>query len=116
MPIERKILNMFEFCRNSKIAISVDNHFDEYTPSQGKSVPTDQQTVLMHQYVLIESHCKTSVALWVHPFSPAKVLSFRNVQEVPLYRILFILFVGLASYFNVNTTKTSCTKMLISFP
>ena len=69
MPIERKILNMFEFSRNSKIAISVDNHFDEYTPSQGKSVPTDRQTVLMHRYVLIESHHKTSLALWVHPFT-----------------------------------------------
>ena len=58
---------MFEFSRNSKIAISVDNHFNEYTPSQGKSVPTDRQTGLMHRYVLIESHRKTSVALWVHP-------------------------------------------------
>ena len=69
MPIAREIINMFEFSRNSKIAISVDNHFDEYTPSQGKSVPTDRQTVLMHRYVVIESHRKTSVALWVHPFT-----------------------------------------------
>ena len=67
MAIEMEILNMFEFSQNSKIAISVDNHFDEYTPSQGKSVPTDRQTVLMHQYVLIESHRKTSVTMWVHP-------------------------------------------------
>ena len=29
MPIEREILNMFELNRNSKIAISVHNHFDE---------------------------------------------------------------------------------------
>ena len=44
----------------------------EFSPSQGKSVPTDRQTVLMHRYVLIESHRKTSVALWVHPFSMTK--------------------------------------------
>ena len=69
MPIEREILNMFEFSRNSKIAIFVDNHFDEYTPSQGKSVPTDRQTVLMHRYVVIESHRKNSIALLVYPFS-----------------------------------------------
>ena len=68
MPIEREILNMFEFSRNSKIAIFVDNHFDEYTPSQGESVPTDRKTYFMHQYVVIESHRKTSVTLWVHPF------------------------------------------------
>ena len=67
MIIERKILNMYEFSRISEIAISVDNHFDEYTPSQGKSVPTNRQTVLVHRYVLIESHRKTSVTLWVHP-------------------------------------------------
>ena len=66
MPIEREILNMFELSQNSQITISVNNHFNEYTPSQGKSVPTDQQTVLMHRYVLIESHRNTSVPLWVH--------------------------------------------------
>ena len=77
MPIERKILNMFEFSRNSEIAISFDNHFDEYTPSQGKSVPTDRQTVLMHRYVLIESHRKTSVALWVNPLTQVKGCTHR---------------------------------------
>ena len=61
MPME--IFNTFEFSRNSKIAISVNYHFDEYTPSRGKSVPTDRQTDLMHQYVVIESYRKTSVAL-----------------------------------------------------
>ena len=28
--------------------------------------------LLMHQYVLIESHRKASVALWVHPFDQSK--------------------------------------------
>ena len=37
--------------------------------SQEKSVPTDRQTLSMHRYVLIESHRKASIALWVHPFS-----------------------------------------------
>ena len=69
MRIEREILSMFEFSRNPKIALSVENHFDEYTLSQEKSVPTDREPVLMHQYVLIESHRKTSVALWVRPYS-----------------------------------------------
>ena len=27
----------------------------------------------MHQYVLIESHCKVSVALWVRPFALPKL-------------------------------------------
>ena len=47
---------MFEFSRNPKIALSVDNHFDECTLSQEKGVPTDRQTLSMHRYVLIESH------------------------------------------------------------
>ena len=60
---------MFEFSRNPKLALSVNDHFDECSLSQEKSVPTDRQTLSMHQYVLIESHCKASVAPWVHPFS-----------------------------------------------
>ena len=49
--------------------LSVDNYFDECTLSHEKRVPTDRQTLSMHQYVLIESHRKASIALWVHPLS-----------------------------------------------
>ena len=65
MSIAKEILSMFEFNRNPKIALSVDNHFDECALSQERSVPTDRQTLLMHQNLLIESHRKAFVALWV---------------------------------------------------
>ena len=68
MPIAKEILNMFEFSRNQKISLLVDKHFDECAPSQERSVPPHQETLLMHQYLLIESHHKAFVALWVHPF------------------------------------------------
>ena len=67
---------MFEFSRNPKIALSVDNHFNECNLSQEKVVPTDQQTLLIHQYVLVESHCRVSVALWVHPLTLNITVSF----------------------------------------
>ena len=51
MPIAKEILSMFEFNRNPKIALSVDNHFDECPISQQRSVPTDRQTLSMHQYL-----------------------------------------------------------------
>ena len=41
MPIAKEILSMFEFNRNPKIALSYDNHFDEYALSQERRVPTD---------------------------------------------------------------------------
>ena len=60
---------MFEFSRNKKNPFSVDTHFDEESPlSQQRSVPTEQQTLLIDRYLVIESHRKTSVTLWVHPF------------------------------------------------
>ena len=68
MPIAKETLSMFEFSRKPKIPLSVDNHFDECTLSQEESLPTDRQTLSTHQYVLMESHCKASVALRVHPF------------------------------------------------
>ena len=71
MPIAKEILSMFEFSRNPKIAFSVDNHFDECTLLQETSVPTDRQSLSVHQYVLIESHRKASVAPWVHPTNGA---------------------------------------------
>ena len=58
MPIEREILNMFEFSRNSKIAIAFDSHFDEDTSQIDKA------------FRCIDTYNrKTSTALWVHPFS-----------------------------------------------
>ena len=51
MPIAKEISRMFEFSRN-KIALFIDNHFDECTLLQEK---------MMHRYVLIESHRKASV-------------------------------------------------------
>ena len=73
MPITKEILSMFGFNRNLKISLSVDNDFDECALSQERGVPTDRQTLLMHQYLLIESHRKASVALWVHLFSMARL-------------------------------------------
>ena len=67
MPIEKEILDMFEFSRNQKITFSIDNHFDEWTLSQQRSVPTEPLTLSMHRYLLIENHRKPSIALWVHP-------------------------------------------------
>ena len=72
MPIAKEILSMFEFSRNPKIALSVYNHFNECALSQERSVPTDQHMNKHFRcidiYVLIESHRKASVALWVHPW------------------------------------------------
>ena len=34
MPIAKEILGMFDFSRNPKIALSVDNQFDKCTLSQ----------------------------------------------------------------------------------
>ena len=68
MPIAKEILNMFEFSRNKKNTLSIDNHFDVWTLSQERSVPTESLTISMHRYLLMESHRKPSVALWVHPF------------------------------------------------
>ena len=51
MPIAREILNMFEYSRSQKVALSVDNHFYECPLSQQRSVPTDRQTLLMHRYL-----------------------------------------------------------------
>ena len=45
MPIAKEILNTF----------SIDIHFDGCHLSQQRSVPTDRQTLLMHQYILIEA-------------------------------------------------------------
>ena len=67
MPITKEILSMFEFSQNPKIALSVDNHSDEYALSQERSVPTDRQTLSMHQYLPIVSHRRASIVLWVHP-------------------------------------------------
>ena len=61
-------LSMFEFSRNPKIALLVDNQFDERALSQERRVPRDRQTFSMHHYLLVESHRKASVTLWVHPF------------------------------------------------
>ena len=41
MPIGKEILSMFELSRNPKIALSVDNHFNECALSRERSVPTD---------------------------------------------------------------------------
>ena len=51
MPIEKEILDMFEFSRNQKNTSSIDNHFDEWPLSQQRSGPTDQLTLSMHQYL-----------------------------------------------------------------
>ena len=51
MPIAREILNMFEFSQNQKKTFSVDNHSDECPLSQQRSVPTDRQTLSIHQYL-----------------------------------------------------------------
>ena len=40
MPIEKEILNMFEFSRNQENTFSIDTHFDESSLSQQISVPT----------------------------------------------------------------------------
>ena len=42
MPMTNEILSMFEFNLNPKIALSVNNHFDECPPSKQRSVPTVQ--------------------------------------------------------------------------
>ena len=92
MPIAKEILNMFEFSRNPKITLSVDNHFDECALSQERSVPTEQPTLSMHRYLLIESHCKPSVALWVHPlslFRTSRVICMRFSSENNVYMHTF---------------------------
>ena len=63
---------MFEFSRNQKNTFPIVNHFDEWPLLQQRSVPTEPLTLSMHRYLLIESHRKPSVALWVHPFMSAK--------------------------------------------
>ena len=83
MLIAKEILSMFEFSRNPKLALSVNDHFDECSLSQEKSVPTDRQTLSMHRYVLIESHCKASVAPWVHPFSDLENDLGQHVEKIP---------------------------------
>ena len=71
MPIAKEILDMFEYRRNQKNIFSMDNHFNECHLSQQRSVPTEQQTLMMHQYLLIKNHRKASVTLWVHPLMVA---------------------------------------------
>ena len=97
MPITKEILSLFEFSQNKKKKnFSVDNHFDEWPPSQQRSVPTEGLTLSMHQYLLVESHHKPSFALWVHPFrsvveqlSPnPKVSSLIGGSPIPGQRIL----------------------------
>ena len=59
MPIVREILNMFEFSRNSKIAISMNTlHRKEKVYPQ-----IDKAFRCIDTY-----NRKTAVALWVHPF------------------------------------------------
>ena len=63
MPITKEILSMFEFSQNKK---KLNFNFDECPVSQQRSVPTEQLALSMHRNLLIESHLKASVALWVH--------------------------------------------------
>ena len=69
MPIAKEILDMFEFSQNQKNTLSIDNHCDEWPLWQQRSVPTEPLTLSMHRYLLIKSHRKPSIALWVHPFN-----------------------------------------------
>ena len=55
---------MFEFSRE-KQNFSVDTYFDISPLSQQRSVPTEQEALSIHRYLVIESHRKTSVAVWV---------------------------------------------------
>ena len=56
MPIAKEMLSSFEFNRNPKIALSVDNHFDECALLPERSVPTDRQALLMHRYLQFTGH------------------------------------------------------------
>ena len=69
MPTAKEILDMFEFSQNQINTFSIDNYFDECHLSQQRCVPSERQTLSMHQYLLIESHHKASITLWVHPLS-----------------------------------------------
>ena len=77
MPIAKEILSIFEFNLKKK---QRPFHFDECPLSQQRSVPTEQLTLLVHRNLVIESHRRASVALWVHPFSllPPVALSFND--------------------------------------
>ena len=78
MPIEKEILNMFEFSRNKKNTIFVDTNFDEYPLSQQRSV-----TQIDEPFRCIDIYNrKASVPLWVHPLSLAntKVMLFRKKE------------------------------------
>ena len=61
MPITKEILSMFEFSRNSKIALSIDNHFDVCTLSQHRSVPTEQKKTYEYD-ASISTHYKPCIA------------------------------------------------------
>ena len=66
---------MFESSQNPKHTFSIERYFNEWTLLQHRSVPTEPLTLLTHQYLLIESHHKPSIALWVHPFRLIAVFS-----------------------------------------
>ena len=79
MPIAKEILDVFEFIQNKKNTFSVYTHFNEWPLSQQRSVPAEELTLTLHRYLLIESHGKASVALWVHPFT-------HNTKSAGLFR------------------------------
>ena len=68
------------------MTLSIINHFDECTLSQEKRVPTDRQTLSMHQYVFIESHRKAYVALWLHllPLSQCEPAEYVKIVQLEL--------------------------------
>ena len=51
MPIEREILSMFELGQKSSQVILVVSLDRKWQKLQRISVPTDQQTILMHRYL-----------------------------------------------------------------
>ena len=71
MPIAKEILSMFEFNLNQKKHLF---YFDEFLLSQQRSVPTEQLTLSMHRKLVIESHRRASVALWVHPLMQRQII------------------------------------------
>ena len=73
--VEGKILSMFELSRNPKFAISVDKHFVECALSQGRSVPTDRQTLSMRRYPRVDTRRKGPGALWVHPLICGQIIN-----------------------------------------
>ena len=57
MPIEMEILSMFELGRKLSQVILVVFLDRKWQKSQRISVPTDQQTLLMHQYLQSQGFC-----------------------------------------------------------